>query len=186
MLVIKIVCLHAGYYPLKTLKVFFSLTLLLISCFILGEAAFSLALNNSNSGGSSIEEVKSTSVVKVNNMTLDVILATTPSDQSKGLAIKESMNESEGMLFVFKNPQKHSFWMKDMKFPIDIIWADSEGKIVHIEKNLQPCIFLLPCTSYSPLNDSLYVLEVVSNFTNKYDVKIGDQILSTFISVDKK
>jgi uncharacterized membrane protein (UPF0127 family) len=119
-------------------------------------------------------------------MTLGVILATEPSEQSKGLAIKDSMNEKEGMLFIFKNPQKHSFWMKDMKFPIDIIWADPTGKIVHIEKNLQPCVFLLPCTSYSPKSDSLYVLEVVSNFTNKYDVKIGDQILSDSISSNNK
>lgn len=161
---------------------FFSFTLLVISGFLLGEVAFSFALVDPDD---LIEDVKSTSVVKVNNVTVDVILATTPSDQSKGLAVKDSMNENEGMLFVFKNPQKHSFWMKDMKFPIDIIWADSAGKIVHIEKNLQPCIFLLPCTSYSPISDSLYVLEVVSNFTNKYDVKIGDQILSDSISMDK-
>lgn len=167
---------------METLKVFFSFTLLVISGFMLGEAAFSFALVDPDD---LIEDVKSTSVVKVNNVTVDVILATTPSDQSKGLAVKDSMNENEGMLFVFKNPQKHSFWMKDMKFSIDIIWADSAGKIVHIEKNLQPCIFLLPCTSYSPISDSLYVLEVVSNFTNKYDVKIGDQILSDSISMDK-
>jgi uncharacterized membrane protein (UPF0127 family) len=150
------------------------------------EATFSLALDKLVSGDSSIDNVNATSLVQVNNMTLGVILATEPSEQSKGLAIKDSMNEKEGMLFIFKNPQKHSFWMKDMKFPIDIIWADPTGKIVHIEKNLQPCVFLLPCTSYSPKSDSLYVLEVVSNFTNKYDVKIGDQILSDSISSNNK
>ncbi len=152
----------------------------------MSEATFSLALDKLVSGDSSIDNVNATSLVQVNNMTLGVILATEPSEQSKGLAIKDSMNEKEGMLFIFKNPQKHSFWMKDMKFPIDIIWADPTGKIVHIEKNLQPCVFLLPCTSYSPKSDSLYVLEVVSNFTNKYDVKIGDQILSDSISSNNK
>lgn len=163
-----------------------SFTLLLISCCIVSEATFSLALVKLVSGDSSIDNVNATSLVQVNNMTLGVILATEPSEQSKGLAVKDSMNEKEGMLFIFKNPQKHSFWMKDMKFPIDIIWADPTGKIVHIEKNLQPCVFLLPCTSYSPKSDSLYVLEVVSNFTNKYDVKIGDQILSDSISSNNK
>ncbi len=152
----------------------------------MSEATFSLALVKLVSGDSSIDNVNATSLVQVNNMTLGVILATEPSEQSKGLAVKDSMNEKEGMLFIFKNPQKHSFWMKDMKFPIDIIWADPTGKIVHIEKNLQPCVFLLPCTSYSPKSDSLYVLEVVSNFTNKYDVKIGDQILSDSISSNNK
>jgi uncharacterized membrane protein (UPF0127 family) len=66
--------------------------------------------------------------------------------------------------------------MKDMKFPIDIIWVDSNKKIVHIEDNLQPCLFLLPCPSYTPTADSLYVLEVVSNFTNKHDIRIGDKV----------
>jgi uncharacterized membrane protein (UPF0127 family) len=150
------------------------------------EATFSLALDKLVSGDNSLDNVNATSFVQVNNMTLGVILATEPSEQSKGLAVKDSMNENEGMLFIFKNPLKHSFWMKDMKFPIDIIWADPTGKIVHIEKNLQPCVFLLPCTSYSPKSDSLYVLEVVSNFTNKYDVKIGDQILYDAISSNNK
>lgn len=163
-----------------------SFTLLLISCFIASEVTFSSASDESISGSSSVDNVNTTSVVKVNNITLNVILATTPGDQSKGLAVKDSMNENEGMLFVFKNSQKHSFWMKDMKFPIDIIWVDPEGRIVHIEKNLQPCVFLLPCTSYSPENDSMYVLEVVSNFTNKYNIKLGDQIQSESISLNNK
>jgi uncharacterized protein len=85
------------------------------------------------------------------------------------------------MLFIFESPQKYSFWMKDMKFPIDIIWIDSAGKIVHIEKNLPPCVFLLPCPSYTPAADSLYVLEVVSNFTNKFDINIGDPVDSNVI-----
>ncbi len=71
--------------------------------------------------------------------------------------------------------------MKDMKFPIDIIWINSTGKIVHIEKNLSPCYLLLPCPSYAPNNDSLYVLEVVSNFTNKFGVSVGDSVESEII-----
>jgi len=108
-------------------------------------------------------------------------LSTTPDSQSKGLSIKDSLNENEGMLFIFESPQKYSFWMKDMKFPIDIIWINSTGKIVHIEKNLSPCYLLLPCPSYAPNNDSLYVLEVVSNFTNKFGVSVGDSVESEII-----
>jgi uncharacterized membrane protein (UPF0127 family) len=141
--------------------------------------------SNQYSNTTSTNNVNDISVVKIGDKTIYVIMAKTPSEQSKGLAIKDSMNEDEGMFFVFDKPQKYSFWMKDMKFPIDIIWADPTGKIVHIEKNLQPCIFLLPCASYSPDIDSLYVLEVVSNFTSKYGIKIGDQIESDIISLNK-
>ena len=147
-------------------------------------SAFSFA-SSEYSNTSAIDNVNDTSVVKIGDKTIYVILAKTASEQSKGLAIKDSMTEDEGMFFVFDKPQKYSFWMKDMKFPIDIIWADPTGKIVHIEKNLQPCIFLLPCASYTPDIDSLYVLEVVSNFTSKHNIKIGDQIESDFISLNK-
>ena len=122
-----------------------------------------------------------TALVTVGGVNLITSLSTTPDAQSKGLAIRDSLNENEGMLFIFETPQKYSFWMKDMKFPIDIIWINQDGKIVHIEKNLPPCVFLLPCPSYAPKDDSLYVLEVVSNFTNKFDINVGDPIDSKVI-----
>ena len=127
------------------------------------------------------QEQNQTALVSVGGVNLLASLSTTPDSQSKGLAIKDSLNENEGMLFIFESPQKYSFWMKDMKFPIDIIWINSAGKIVHIEKNLPPCVFLLPCPSYTPNDDSLYVLEVVSNFTNKFDVNIADAVDSKVI-----
>jgi len=122
-----------------------------------------------------------TALVTVGGVNLITSLSTTPDAQSKGLAIRDSLNENEGMLFIFETPQKYSFWMKDMKFPIDIIWINQDGKIVHIEKNLPPCVFLLPCPSYAPKDDSLYVLEVVSNFTNKFDINVGDPVDSKVI-----
>jgi uncharacterized protein len=122
-----------------------------------------------------------TALVTVGGVNLITSLSTTPDAQSKGLAIRDSLNENEGMLFIFETPQKYSFWMKDMKFPIDIIWINQDGKIVHIEKNLPPCVFLLPCPSYAPKDDSLYVLEVVSNFTNKFNINVGDPVDSKVI-----
>ena len=150
----------------------------------MSSSSFSFA-SSQYSNTTSLNNVNATPVVKIGDKTVNVILAETPREQSKGLAIKESMNEDQGMFFIFDKPQKYSFWMKDMKFPIDIIWADPTGMIVHIEENLQPCIFLLPCASYSPDIDSLYVLEVVSNFTSKYNIKIGDKIESDFISLNE-
>ena len=160
---------------IKTLCIELSIFVVVLWLLNAGEIGFSDANPNDN---------RTSSIVRIDDMNITAILALTPEEQSTGLAIKETMKENEGMLFVFDTPKKYSFWMKDMKFPIDIIWADPTGKIVHIEKNLQPCIFLLPCASYSPNIDSLYVLEVVSNFTSKYNIKIGDQIESDFISLN--
>ena len=127
------------------------------------------------------QEQNKTALVSLGGVNVTASLSTTPDSQSKGLSIKDSLNENEGMLFIFESPQKYSFWMKDMKFPIDIIWINSTGKIAHLEKNLSPCYLLLPCPSYAPKNDSLYVLEVVSNFTNKFGVSVGDSVESEII-----
>ena len=50
------------------------------------------------------------------------------------------MSENQGMLFIFNYPSKQGFWMKEMMFPLDIIWLDSNYSVIHIEKKLQPCI----------------------------------------------
>lgn len=121
-------------------------------------------------------DTKNKTTLSIGGIELLVDLATTSEDQSKGLSIKDNMSELNGMLFVFDTLKKHSFWMKDMKFPIDIIWIDENHKIVHIEKKLEPCLFLIPCPSFSPEHDSLYVLEVVANFTNKYNINKGDLV----------
>lgn len=161
---------------MEILKIILFIALFMSYFYLMNIAIFSYASDDSGLSSTSQINENNTSIVKVGNMTLNVLLAQTPSDQSKGLAIKEFMKENEGMLFIFDTPNKHSFWMKDMKFPIDIIWIDTEGKIVHIERNLEPCFFLLPCPSHTPKYDSLYVLEVVSNFTNKFNVNVGDRI----------
>ena len=118
----------------------------------------------------------SSSSVKIKDLIVYVDLAKTPEQQAKGLSIKNTLNENEGMLFIFDTPKEYSFWMKDMKFPIDIMWIGSDNKIVYIEKNLQPCAFFLFCTSYSPHANSKYVLEVPSNYTAKNSIVIGDRV----------
>lgn len=108
------------------------------------------------------------------NMTAD--LALTSEQREKGLSVKDKLKENEAMLFVFEESAKHSFWMKDMKFPIDIIWLDSDGKVVHVEKRLEPCISVFTCTSYSPSRDSQFVLETVAGFTQRHNVSVGTDI----------
>jgi uncharacterized protein len=116
------------------------------------------------------------STVKIKDLIIHVDLAVTPDQQEKGLSIKNNMTDNEGMLFPFSTPGEYSFWMKDMKFPLDILWINSTNEIVHIEKNLQPCIFILFCTSYSPNANSNNVLEVNAGYTTKHDINVGDKV----------
>jgi uncharacterized membrane protein (UPF0127 family) len=138
-----------------------------------GHIVFSLNATNNNTNTTITNLLP---YVKIKDLVIHVDLAITPDEQAKGLSIKTALNDSEGMLFPFETPGDYSFWMKDMKFPIDIIWIDSNNKIIHIEKNLQPCVFFILCPSYSPHANSKYVLEVNSNFTSKNNITVGDNV----------
>jgi uncharacterized membrane protein (UPF0127 family) len=114
--------------------------------------------------------------VVVNGYEMSVDLAITQYQREQGLAVKNHLNENEGMLFVFEQPSRQGFWMKGMKFPIDIIWLDNNDTVVHIEQNLQPCASILSCPVYTPHSDSLNVLETVAGFSQKHGVKIGTHL----------
>jgi uncharacterized membrane protein (UPF0127 family) len=105
-----------------------------------------------------------------------VDIAITDKQLQDGLAIKNSIKENEGMLFFLGEPRKASFWMKDMKFPIDIIWLNESFSIVHIEHELQPCESVFSCKSYKPNSEALYVFETIAGFANKHDLKTGDML----------
>ncbi len=94
--------------------------------------------------------------------------------QEKGLSFRDGLGTNEGMIFVFPYEDHWGFWMKDMRFPIDMIWTDSNGKIVHIQKNAQPCEE--GCDTYVPTTAAKYVIEVNSGFANKHNLKIGDSV----------
>lgn len=114
--------------------------------------------------------------VSIEGYELSAEIPVTGELMSKGLSVKNQLRENESMLFVFEEPLRHTFWMKDMKFPIDIIWLDSNGKIVHIEENLMPCPLVLICPSYAPNTDSQYVLETIAGFAQRHNISSGTTI----------
>ena len=102
-------------------------------------------VSNENNGVNN----QSNSYVIINNYTIDVELALTNEERQKGLMGREILNDNDGMLFIFENEEIHEFWMKNMIISLDIIWINSDGEIVHIEKQVPPCEE--NCVIYSPL-----------------------------------
>jgi uncharacterized protein len=109
--------------------------------------------------------------VKIGGQKIKVELASTSEKQEKGLSGREKIGENEGMLFIFENSGIHLFWMKDMNFPIDIIWLNKEKKIVFLKENVLPTTFP---ESFSGEKDSKYVLEVFAGFSKKNNLKLGE------------
>jgi uncharacterized membrane protein (UPF0127 family) len=117
--------------------------------------------------------------VVVNGFDVMADIALTSEQQTKGLDVKNNLTENQGMLFVFQQPYRYGFWMIGMKFPIDIIWLDSNGVVTHIEHSLKPCppaSSNLACPIYFPEKDSQYVLETVAGFSMKHNVRLGTHI----------
>lgn len=117
------------------------------------------------------QEVSTINYVKINDAIIEVDIASSDVERARGLSGRVSLGANSGMLFVFESPRLNMFWMKDMNFPIDIIWLDENKKIIYIKENLNPKTYP---EVFGPEVKSSYVLEVNSNFTKKYNIKIGD------------
>lgn len=132
-------------------------------------------IKNSSIIGTSSNDYQQVQVT-VNGVKLVADIAANEAQRTKGLAVKDRLNDNESMLFVFPSASNQAFWMKDMKFPIDIIWMDVNKTVVHIEHSLEPCPAIGYCRTYTPGADSLYVLETVAGFADKYNITNGTRM----------
>jgi len=117
-----------------------------------------------------VDNIKS---VQIREQTIKVELALNEEAQERGLSDRKELKENEGMLFVFSEEGKHDFWMKDMNFPIDMVWMDESKIIIYIEDNTKPESYP---DSYGPAALSRYVLEVNAGVSEKNNWKVGDEV----------
>ena len=101
---------------------------------------------------------------------IEVEIADTPTTRAQGLSGRASLAENTGLLFIFDRGEYHNFWMKDMNFPIDIIWLDDNWRVVDITVNALPQDFP---TTYQPRAPARYVLEVNAGFITTHRIMIG-------------
>lgn len=115
--------------------------------------------------------------VRIAGQEIKVELALTEREHSRGLSGRASLANDAGMLFVFAQPGKYSFWMKEMNFPIDIIWLSEDLKVMYIKKDARPESYPESyAPDYAPEQSSKYVLEVVSGFSDKNNLKVGESV----------
>jgi uncharacterized protein len=107
------------------------------------------------------------------NTSIAVEVANTPELRSIGLGGRTQMDDKSGMLFVFDNVVTPEFWMKDMRFPIDIIFFDRNWKVVDIKNNFLPESYP---EIYSPKARVKYAVEVVSGFAKQFEIEEGSAV----------
>ena len=109
----------------------------------------------------------------------NVELALTPQDKNQGLMFRESLELDKGMLFIYEKSGKYSFWMKNVLFPLDIIWIDENKEVVFISENILPCKSD-PCPSVKPDKEAKYVLEINGGLSEKIGLAVGDRLEISF------
>ena len=108
-------------------------------------------------------------------VTLDIEIADTDFDIQTGLMYRDSMKDKQGMLFVFDDVTPRSFYMKNTKFPLDLIFIDDDKKIVSFQKNAQP----FDETGLSSQVPVKYVLEINAGLSDSIGLQVGDSIAFT-------
>jgi uncharacterized membrane protein (UPF0127 family) len=93
-------------------------------------------------------------------------------DRAMGLMFRPSLPRDRGMLFVFDSAEFHAIWMKNCKFPIDIVWLDQDKRVVHLAEAVPPCK-ADPCPVYEPLRRASYVVELNAGQARREKALLG-------------
>lgn len=142
------------------------------------EAQGSMRFSAVTEGAASIVADQSASPrpsVTIGAIPVMVEIATTSAAVQKGLSGRAYLGRDQGMLFIFSQPDRHRFWMPDMRFPIDIIWIAGD-KVIDIDKNVSNRFDPARPVFFTPSSPVRYVLEVNAGFSKKYGIKIGDPV----------
>lgn len=119
-------------------------------------------------------------IVKVDDIVLQVQIADTDPRRVRGLMFQEMLPYDQGMLFVFEDSAVRSMWMLNMQFALDLIWFDSNGNVVYIEKDVPPCKSALETVTCTVQNGNdkpaQYVLEVTAGFVDKFNINENSKL----------
>ena len=105
--------------------------------------------------------------LRVDNHKISLEIVRTTAAQAQGLGGRSSMPADEGMLFVQDTPAVACFWMKGMRFPLDIIWLDGAKKVVGIRPNVLPSTYP---KSFCPDQPAKYVVELNAGQARKLGI----------------
>jgi len=120
-------------------------------------------------GISSVLDSKSRLYAPNKNLSIEVV--DTPELRSRGLSGRESLESNTGMLFVFENQRENNcFWMKDMKFSIDMVWMNEKKQVLNVAENVSPDTYP---ESFCPAEPAKYGLEINAGSATQAGITTG-------------
>ena len=112
---------------------------------------------------------------QVGDKKINLILAKSDKDRIRGLSGRKNLEADRGMLFVFEKKDQYSFWMKEVNFPLDIIFIDA-NTVVDLFENVPPANNPANLTIYKPSQPANFVLELNAGQAKKLNIKKGSKI----------
>ena len=99
-------------------------------------------------------------------------------DRAMGLMFRPSLPLDHGMLFLFERPDFHGIWMRNCKFPIDILWLDESHKVVHLAEKVPPCTAKEDqnCPVYNPIARASFVVELNAGQARREKALVGSTV----------
>jgi uncharacterized membrane protein (UPF0127 family) len=147
---------------------------------LIAAAAFFILNNLISNGKKEVEyykfkkegELTITDSLGNSKIKIDLEIAETEYERQLGLMNRNTMEETQGMLFIFQVERMQSFWMRNTLIPLDILFINKNNEIVTIHKNTK----VLSAQSYASTEPAIYVLEVNGGFTERQNIVKGDKI----------
>ena len=119
----------------------------------------------------------SITTVRIGSATIHADLALTVAQKSVGLSGRDSLDRDAGLLFVYSAPQRATFWMKDMRFPLDFVWISGDKRVVKLTEDVTPSDPEEPDVPlYFSGREVGYVLEVNAGAASELGISVGDEV----------
>jgi uncharacterized protein len=116
-----------------------------------------------------------TTRVEIRGHTFNVDVAVTDREKVLGLGYRDHMDQDSGMIFPYDHKEQYHYWMKGMRFPLDIIWI-RDNSIVDISKNVPVATAGAAMPEYFPSSPVNKVLELNAGVTDRLGIQIGDVV----------
>lgn len=119
-----------------------------------------------------LQNFQQTTQVRLGSGVYALRLADTEDERVLGLSGTEKLTPNGGLLMVYDSSDQHGIWMKDMNYPLDIVWLDENKEVVYVIEDAQPENPVE--TVYQPQKPALYVIELPAGSAATNAIKIGD------------
>src|SRR3989344_353248 len=129
---------------------------------------------SSNGSSSGVEQNIPQTTIQIGDAVLFVEVLDTQEQRQEGLSGRAELATGAGALFIHEEPGMHGYWMKDMLFPIDLIWISGDLRVVEVAHNISPDTYP---ASFRPSSDALYVLETNACWASAHNVTKGSEVV---------